>query len=95
MKHKHPKKLFRTKTGLGLAGACLGIIVSGGATAQAQTTDSDKITALEKQNQDLQQRLGALEDMAKQQGILPSGQAPKFVSSMADMTISGFVQASR
>jgi hypothetical protein len=94
MKHKHPKKPFRTKTGLGLAGACLGIIVSGGATAQAQTTDSDKITALEKQNQDLQQRLGALEDMAKQQGILPSGQAPKFVSSMADMTISGFVQAS-
>ena len=40
-------------------GACM-IALGGGTTLRAQTTDADKISQLEKQNQDLQKRLAAL-----------------------------------
>ena len=76
------------------AGACIGMIASGGVAVHAQTTDTNAITTLQQQNQVLQQRLDALEDLAKKQGLMPSGTAPKLVSAMTDMTISGFVQAS-
>jgi hypothetical protein len=99
MKQRKSKKNLRSKNGLIVAGACLGIMVGGGVAAHAQTTtnspDTDKITELEKENQDLAQRLGALEDLAKKEGIMPSdAAAPKFVSAISNMTISGFVQAS-
>jgi len=50
---------------------------------------------LEKENQELKQRLDALEAVAKREGILPSGAPPpKYVSALSEITISGFVQAS-
>jgi hypothetical protein len=94
MKHQNRKKQLRTKHRLTVAGACLGMMV-GGIAVHAQTTDTDKVTDLEKQNQALQDRLGALEDLAKKEGLMPSGDPPKhMVSAMEDMTISGFVQTS-
>ncbi|HTX20524.1 MAG TPA: outer membrane beta-barrel protein [Candidatus Aquilonibacter sp.] len=70
------------------------MIAGAGLSAHAQsTTESDQIAQLQKQNQALQQQLDTLEDVAKKQGLLPSGSDPA-VSAMSDMTISGFVQAS-
>lgn len=86
------KKHNRTPKSLTVAGACLGILVAGSA---AHAQDADKVSTLEKQNQDLQARLAALEDLAKKEGLMPSGDPPKkVVSAMSDMTISGFVQTS-
>jgi hypothetical protein len=83
------------KSGLKAAGALVGLMAGGGMAVHAQSdTDTNAIAGLQQQNQVLQQRLDALEDLAKKQGLMPSGTSPKFVSSMADMTISGFVQAS-
>ncbi|HEV2693942.1 MAG TPA: outer membrane beta-barrel protein [Verrucomicrobiae bacterium] len=82
-----------TKNRLKAASAFVGLVASGGMAVHAQT-DTNAITALQQQNQVLQQRLDALEDLAKKEGIMPSGSTPKFVSSMQQMTISGFVQAS-
>jgi len=96
MKYKKANNPSRGRN-LALAGACLGIIASGAIAAQGQTNsvDSDKMSELEKQNQDLANRLSALEALAKQEGIMPSGSAaPKFVSSVSQMTISGYAQAS-
>jgi hypothetical protein len=93
MKHPYRKNHKRTKTSLTVAGTCLGLLVAGGAAAHADTS-GDQISDLEKQNQALQDRLSALEDMAKKEGLMPSSQPHKFVSAMSDMTISGFVQAS-
>lgn len=57
--------------------------------------DPVRLDKLEQENQDLKNRLQALENMAQQAGIVPSGTpAPKFVSSMSEISISGFVQAS-
>ena len=44
---------------------------------------------------ELKARVAQLEAMATKEGILPSGTpAPKFVSALSDISISGFVQAS-
>jgi hypothetical protein len=96
MKHQYRINQLRTKNGLTVAGTCLGMIMTGGVAIHAQTTpDADKLSALEKQNQALQDRLSALEDLAKKEGLMPSGDPPKqMVSAMSDMTISGFVQTS-
>jgi len=85
-----------TKNRLKSAGACIGLIASGGMALHAQTTDNDTnaIATLQQQNQTLQQRLDALEDVVKKEGLMPSGTPPKLVSAMSEMTISGFVQAS-
>ncbi|HEY5040523.1 MAG TPA: outer membrane beta-barrel protein [Verrucomicrobiae bacterium] len=80
------------------AGAFLGVIAGGSFAAHAQMTtppDAEAFAKLEKQNQELKERLDALEDVAKKEGLLPSGtSAPKYVSALGDMTISGFVQTS-
>lgn len=90
-----PRKKMLTKGGLTAAGACLSVMVGGGIAAHAQAApDGTTVSDLEKQNQALQQRLDTLEDLAKKEGLMPSETAPKFVSSMSDMTINGFVQAS-
>src|SRR5258706_5627884 len=66
-----------------------GIIIGSAAGAFAQDA-----ATVEKENQDLKARVDALELLAKKEGLIPSGSAPKFVSAMSDISISGFVQAS-
>jgi hypothetical protein len=64
--------------------------MGGAAVALAQDTNN-----LAQENQDLKARITVLEDLAKKEGLLPSsGPAPKLVSAVSDLTISGFVQAS-
>lgn len=93
--HWNKPKSKLTPKSLTVAGACLGILVGGSAGAGAQSADTDKVSALEKQNQALQDRLSALEDLAKKEGLMPSGDPPKkMVSAMSDITVSGFVQTS-
>lgn len=89
-------KRHRSPKGLATTGACLGVLATAGLTAHAQSASTDdKITALENQNAALQQRLASLEDLAKKEGLMPSGTATNTVMSALDkMTISGFVQAS-
>jgi hypothetical protein len=61
----------------------------------APAASDDKITQLEKENQAMHERLDALEALAQKEGLLPSGKtAPKFVSAMSDITLSGFVTTS-
>jgi hypothetical protein len=51
---------------------------------------------LEKENQELKKRLDLLEDMAKKEGLLPSGtkSADPPVAALSDITLSGFVTTS-
>jgi len=94
MKYQIRKNPLRAKNRLAATGACLGMIAGAGLSAHAQsTTESDQIAQLQKQNQALQQQLDTLEDVAKKQGLLPSGSDPA-VSAMSSISISGFVQAS-
>lgn len=93
------RKLQRTpqhlkKNRLVKAGTWLGILATSGIAAHAQATSDDKITALEQQNTALQQRLSALEEVAKKEGLVPSGTSPKMVSAISDLTLTGYVQAS-
>ena len=82
-----------------MAGACLGVVVGSiallhperGVSSDAST---NKLEKLEKENQDLRQRLDALEEMAKKEGLMPSGKADPPVSAMSEITLSGFVTAS-
>lgn len=81
------------------AGACLGVVLGGVATtvhAQTSTNQDDKISQLEQQNQQLQKRLQALEDLAQKNGLSPSGgtNADPPVSAMSDFGISGFATVS-
>lgn len=65
--------------------ACIsGVLLSSAVLALADTSTDD-----------LKARVAQLEALAAKEGLLPSGTpAPKFVSAMSDITISGFVQAS-
>jgi hypothetical protein len=57
--------------------------------------DGARMERLEQENLELRQRLEALENVAKREGILPSGAPqPKIVSSLSEIMLSGFVQAS-
>lgn len=86
------------------AGACLGTILGAASTLHAQTntapttaSESDKISQLQQQNQQLQKRLQTLEDLAVKNGLMPSGSdknADPPVSAMSDFSISGFVTTS-
>src|SRR5207249_3110841 len=61
----------------------------------AAAQDAAGMEKLEKENEELKARLDAFEELAKKEGIMPSGApAPKYVKVLSDMTISGFVQAS-
>jgi hypothetical protein len=67
-----------------------GSILLGGTTMVLADTAS-----VEKENQDLKARVTVLEQLAQKEGLLPSGSpAPKLVSAMSELTVSGFVQAS-
>jgi hypothetical protein len=81
------------------AGACLGVMLGGAAKLQAQSTnstDGDKFSQLQQQNQDLQKRLGALENLVQKEGLMPSGStnADPPVGAMTSVSISGFVTTS-
>lgn len=57
--------------------------------------DATRVEKLEQENLELRNRMEALENMAKKEGLLPSGQTePKFVKALSEITMSGFVQAS-
>ncbi|HAM71182.1 MAG TPA: hypothetical protein DCM86_06025 [Verrucomicrobiales bacterium] len=57
--------------------------------------DASRLEKLEQENGDLKKRLESLEALASKEGLLPSGKpAPKFVSALSSINISGFVQAS-
>ncbi len=64
-----------------------------GAAGSVHAAD-DRLDKMAKENADLKTRLEALEILATKEGLKPSGDAPKFVRSMSEITISGFVQAS-
>jgi hypothetical protein len=67
-----------------------GVFMSSATLALAQSTNS-----VEQENQDLKARITALEDIVKKEGLMPSATpAPKLVTAVTDLTISGFVQAS-
>jgi len=57
--------------------------------------DAARLGKLEKENKDLRDRLLALEDMAKKEGLLPSGgKADPPVSALTEIQMSGFVTTS-
>jgi Putative beta-barrel porin-2, OmpL-like. bbp2 len=73
---------------------CIGGVFVGSAV-MVLAQDAASTATLQQENQDLKARVAALEDMAKKDGLMPSGSStPKFVSTLSDMTISGFVQSS-
>jgi len=93
----------RSKRGtkhLNTVGACLGLVVGGTGVLHAQSTDlpsagTNKVEKLEKENQELRQRLDALEAMAQKEGLMPSGsKADPPVSAFSQITLSGFVTTS-
>src|SRR5258708_20497623 len=84
------KKSFKSRRKLRTVGTCVGVLAGGLAGIHAQSREQ-----LEKENQEMHQRLDALEALAQKEGLLPSGKTPpKFVSALSDITLSGFVTAS-
>jgi hypothetical protein len=79
-------------------GACIGTALLAGsgtsAFAQAETGNTVRMEKIEKENAELRARLDAFEAMAVKEGLKPSANPPKFIKSLSDMTISGFVTAS-
>ena len=68
------------------------------AFAQAESGNTVRMERLEKENAALKTRLDAIEAMAQKEGLVPhliaGGTPPKFVKSLSEMQISGFVTAS-
>src|SRR5258708_7359258 len=84
------KKSFKSRRKLRTVGTCVGVLAGGLAGIHAQSREQ-----LEKENQEMHQRLDALEALAQKEGLLPSGKTPpKFVSALSDISLSGFVTAS-
>ncbi len=79
-------------------GLALGVAISNAAgigALSAFADDASKLDKLAQENQDLKNRLDALEGVAKKEGILPSADpSPKIVTAMSDISITGFAQAS-
>lgn len=95
--HSHPSQgsRHRIQPGCTRLGGAILLAGVGLMSPSLLADDPVRLDKLEQENQDLKNRLQALENMAQQAGILPSGTpAPKFVSSMSEISISGFVQAS-
>ena len=77
--------------------ACVGtaLFASGpSAFAQAETGNTVRMEKLEKENADLKARVDVFEAMMVKEGLKPSANPPKFVKSLSEMSISGFVTAS-
>lgn len=83
-----------------LSAACARFVLAIGAATSlhAQSDDSqnpNRLEKLEKENQELRQRLDTIETMAQKEGLLPSnGKADPPVSAMSSIELSGFVTAS-
>jgi hypothetical protein len=96
MRLKNPHRTH-PKSSLALR-ACVGTaLLASGAAAFAQAPESGntvRMERLEKENAELKGRLDALESMAKKEGLAPSATAPKYLKSLSEMTINGFVTAS-
>jgi hypothetical protein len=78
-------------------GACVGTALLGGGTtvfAQAESGNTVRMERLEKENAELKARLDAFEAMAVKEGLKPSPNPPKFMKTLSEMSISGFVTAS-
>src|SRR5262245_55917257 len=82
---KHSMKLKRLRK-------CLEVTTSAICVGSALLS-SAALAAEDASNEDLKARVAQLEGILQKEGILPSGKAPKLVSAMSDITISGFVQA--
>ncbi|MBX3747616.1 MAG: outer membrane beta-barrel protein [Verrucomicrobiae bacterium] len=83
-----------THCGLRVGG---GALIAGAALAPeaALGADPTRIDRIERENRELRDRLQSLENVAQRAGILPSGQpAPRIVSSLSEISLSGMVQAS-
>jgi len=97
MKNQPRKSRLKANNKLAATSICLGVIAGVSVTAHGQSTDTDKLSALEKQNEALQQRLDTLEDIVKKEGLMPSDTnvvSKSVVSALGQVNISGFVQAS-
>src|SRR5580765_8270186 len=66
------------------------VFVGGALLSSSEPTMADDAASPD----DLKARVAQLEGILQKEGILPSGKAPKLVSAMTDISISGFVQAS-
>jgi hypothetical protein len=92
MKHKFRKNTLPRTLRLCLGGTA---VLAGAGLSSAVAQDAGRIDKLEKENQDLRQRLEALEHLAQKEGVLPSGKPPlQPVSATSGITLSGFVTAS-
>src|SRR5258706_558753 len=89
---------MQPKKNLTLLSVSLGIFIGSAAFLRAQQSeppDAGRLQKVEKENQDLKQRLDALEAMAQKEGLLPSGsKADPPVAAMSAIQLSGFVTAS-
>src|SRR5258706_1881208 len=84
MKLKRMSSLTRTAF---VGGALLG----GVSVALSQGAPTMTMDQLEKENQDLKARMESLEALVKKEGVQSSSaNQPKFVSTMSDISISGF-----
>src|SRR5262245_29634833 len=95
------KKHLSTRKRLHLAPVGLGACVSGALLAttpallaQNESGNTVRMERLEKENAELKARLDAIEAMAVKEGLKPSANPPKFMKTLSDMQISGFVTAS-
>jgi hypothetical protein len=91
----------RTQNRLKAVGALVATIVGSGLAVQAQSDSTSvstdpTIKKLEQENQQLQDRLDAMDDLLKKEGIMPSGKAAADppVAAMTDITLTGFVTSS-
>lgn len=94
-------KNTRNKTlKLATLGVCLGALLAGGNTlpAQESAAPAKNLKQLQNENEDLRQRLEALENIVQKEGLAPScaagESASPVVKALSDVTLSGFVTAS-
>lgn len=72
----------------------LPLSLSGAMAVTALAQDAGRVDKLENENKELRKRLEALEDVAKKEGILSSGESPKYVKALSSTTLTGFVTSS-
>ena len=85
---KPGRRLFSRALPISIGGLLAATALSGYAA------DDVRMDKLETENKALKARLDSLEALAKKEGIVPSGDAPKALSALTDITLSGFATAS-
>lgn len=79
---------------LGVAGTAV-LAACSVPTSTLLAQDAARVDKVEKENAELKKRLETLENLAKKEGILASGEGAKMpVAALSDITISGFVTSS-